>query len=250
MDDPNFVPPAWSPDSRQIAFAGFASGGRRGILVADVATPDSTRYVAGDRTGAGFPAWSPDGQWIAFRATPEGRTLLVVVRPDGSSWRELRSVDGVVDSFTQIGWSPDGRLVYHRQHEGQTVVAVYDLATDTETVVSDPTWYADAPSWSSDGTRIAYHQEQPSGGDVGEATRELVIATADGTQREVRGPITDCLAKFSPDSRFLIAYAPGCFSASAIVVVDAFDPAAPVRTITLPNSIVGAPSWQRVDDGR
>jgi hypothetical protein len=211
--------------------------------VASVETGEA-RYVAGDGQEAGFHVWSPDGQWIAYRTMFEGRTALWIVHPDGTGSRELVSSEGEVNAFTQIGWSPDSRaLVYHRPHEqfgDQTVVAVYDLAAG-EHVVSSPDRYANAPTWSPDGSLIAYMVEIPDEGDA--LHRELVVATADGRDHRPLGPVADCVAFWSPDGRFLISYAPGCFNDRIVIVpVDGGSP----RTVTLPRSIVGAPSWQRV----
>lgn len=244
LEGPPHVPPAWSPDSRSIAYPGWAPTGQTGIYIASVET-GLTRHVAGTDASAGYPAWSPDGRWIAFRADVDGRTRLKIVSPGGGDVRELTSTDGSANAFTQIAWSPDGsKLVYHRPWEeaaGQTVVAVYDLEHQAERRVSEGKRHADAPTWSTDGQRIAYMEEVP--GDGTDFYRNLIIASADGRDHRNRGRVADCIAVWSPDSRFLLSYAPGCFNEELVVVPVEGGPAIP---ISLPDSIVGSPSWQRL----
>ena len=56
-------------------------------------------------------AWSPDGAWIAYVVD---RTLLRVVRPDGTGDRLLSRIeDSDTIGFWQPAWTPDGsRIVY------------------------------------------------------------------------------------------------------------------------------------------
>jgi dipeptidyl aminopeptidase/acylaminoacyl peptidase len=241
LADPSHVPPAWSPDSRHIAYSTTTLGGS-GIHVASVAEGEA-RYVAGSGQGAGFPVWSPDGQWIGFRAAFDGRTRLTVVRPDGTDQRELVSIAGIEDAFTQIAWSPDStRLVYHRPHPDKPrIVAVVDLA-GTERQLSPDGVTSGVPTWSPDGRRIAYLEEFDLGGD--KYDERLVVIAPDGADRRDFGPVASCVAWWSPDSRYLISYGEECFAAEvALIPVDGDEP---IQTVQLARSIVGAPSWQRI----
>ena len=96
--------PAWSPDSRQIAFVRWGSGCRRfggsGGCGSDVfaANADGSNHRQLNRVtdqSADQPAWSPDGSWISWRAvdptgsrgdaaTSHGITL---EHPDGTGER-------------------------------------------------------------------------------------------------------------------------------------------------------------------
>ncbi len=240
----NHVPPAWSPDSRSIAVADHGPGSTATIFVASVDGGDA-RHVGG--AGAGYPAWSPDGQWIAYRSDRDGRTRLMLIRPDATGEREVSRVPDLVNAFTQIAWSPDStRLVYHRpEPPSENVIAVYHLATDRERIVSPLDVHSDAPTWSNDGTRIAYMTEVP---DANGVHHELFVVDAGGQNRRPMGPVAGCSAWWSPDDRYVISYAPGCFNDRIVIVpVDSDEP---TRTVELPGSIVGAPSWQRVAEDR
>jgi Tol biopolymer transport system component len=76
--------PAWSPDSRQIAFS-FAAGHRRGEIA--VINDDGSHLHSLNATGI-QPSWSPDGRWIVFSNAPSVYSLrhgnLEVMRPNGS----------------------------------------------------------------------------------------------------------------------------------------------------------------------
>lgn len=238
------MPPAWSPDSRSIAYPAWsAAENDYGIYVASVDT-GKVRNVAQTENSSGFAAWSPDGQWIAYREAFGDRTRLSIVRPDGRDPRELRSAAGDVDAFTQLAWAPDSSaLVYHRPPEEVSVKAaiyIFDLANG-ERQLSRRGRVAYTPTWSTDGTRIAYYEEIAE--STGELHYELVISTVDGRDHQNLGRLGDCVALWSPDSRYLISYEKGCFT-DQLVVITVADGS--VRTIDLPGDMAGAPSWQRV----
>jgi Tol biopolymer transport system component len=253
-----YLPPTWSPDSASIAYAAWRPKGPRGIFVASVQTGEAS-YVAGagdmpdnqhgwdPRRVAAFPAWSPDGRWIAYHSFVGPRTRLMIVRPDGSGQRELVSVEGDADAFNQMTWSPDSSAVaYHRPHgaSGGLVVATFDLAHG-ERQISRPDRSAHSPTWSTDGTRIAYIEERL---DAAEGTNgELMIATADGRDVRSLGEVVRRVSSWSPDSQFLIGYNPveNPSRPGSEVVIVPID-GRPVRAVPLPGEIFGTPTWQRV----
>jgi TolB protein len=71
--------PAWSPDSRRIAF----NGGRLSVINAN------GRHLRSLRVYGSSPSWSPDGKWIAFESTG-GSEALAEIRPDGSGFHVIR----------------------------------------------------------------------------------------------------------------------------------------------------------------
>jgi len=64
--------PAWSPDSRQIAY----NGGRLSVINVNGGRPRSLRVYGSS------PSWSPDGRWIVFESTAKNEEL-AEIRPDG-----------------------------------------------------------------------------------------------------------------------------------------------------------------------
>jgi dipeptidyl aminopeptidase/acylaminoacyl peptidase len=123
-DDARFAP-AWSPDSRRIAYVSNASDyWRDDVWVVDVAT-GRARQVSRSLMAASTPAWSPDGQtlavlgtarsgywyedlqdiWILDVATGAERTVAMQVH--ATDW--LHSLPVI--------WSGDGRHLYFAYHE-------------------------------------------------------------------------------------------------------------------------------------
>ncbi|MBN1437905.1 MAG: PD40 domain-containing protein [Anaerolineales bacterium] len=115
----NAANPAWSPDSRKIAWQLFGlPGGQDGssaVAILDFDTLTVTQLhtypILGGGIGNRNLAWSPDGRWLAV-ANPAERTedkkvSLWVLSPDGTEEHHLGGGDLPV-------WSPDGSmLLYH-----------------------------------------------------------------------------------------------------------------------------------------
>ncbi|HET7489758.1 MAG TPA: hypothetical protein VFJ85_17660 [Acidimicrobiales bacterium] len=154
---------SWSPDGTRIA---TASGG---ILRVAAADGSGEHVVPGTGDSTYDPKWSPDGKLIAY-----GRGgALYTVAADGQASPTL------VDARAGYhAWAPDGRLSAMR--DGSLVVYQRD---GTERVLATSTWEP-APSWSPDGSRVAYF------------TNEVMVVGADGTGgRAVTGV---CCAAASP----------------------------------------------------
>jgi Tol biopolymer transport system component/DNA-binding winged helix-turn-helix (wHTH) protein len=105
------VHPAWSPDSRSIA---YHSSLRGGIWV----TPTEGGPARQIATFGSRPAWSPDGQWIAFQSDeflnevgqPGSRLWLAAA--GGGEPRPLTSPGAPPGGHGRPLWSPDSSLVY------------------------------------------------------------------------------------------------------------------------------------------
>jgi sugar lactone lactonase YvrE len=127
-------PPQWSPDGTRLVFARQLIGPRD----ADGYCQSTIYTVGSDGTGlhalvpkelhALNPHWSPDGTRIAFHsadmrptsspdADPQTLTDVYTIRPDGTDLRRLTS-DGVSSG---PAWTQDGRIVYLRWLEPQTL---------------------------------------------------------------------------------------------------------------------------------
>jgi len=122
--------PAWSPDSRKIAWQLFGdqtgSDGWSGVAVLDLDALEVMllhRYPipGGSTIGNYHLAWSPDGTWLAVANQAElaqdGTVSLWVMRPDGSEEHHIGNGDRPV-------WSPDGEALIFRATSGVFAVKV------------------------------------------------------------------------------------------------------------------------------
>jgi Tol biopolymer transport system component len=114
---------ALSPDGRRLAFVS-TRGGHAEIWVADLSTGSASNVT--NHAGGHFrPAWSPDGEWLAFSSD---RDLPIARRPNGFE---------IIQRTELYVARADGSGLRQLTHTGS---------------------YAGSPSWSADGTRIAFYQ--------------------------------------------------------------------------------------------
>jgi len=147
---------------------GLAANGRVAFLSngqIHAANPDGSNPIQltfGTRTAA-MPVWSRDGTRIAYKlispaSTPEEPTLfgdLIVVNADGSN---PITIEPETKGMSPAVWSPDGRWLLYSRLEG-TVDQIYVAAADGSsppTRVGNPATVNWAPTFSPDGTKIAF----------------------------------------------------------------------------------------------
>src|SRR6476469_10986446 len=159
--------PAWSPDGTKLAFVSRANNGRQEIYVAnaDGSTPIrlTTDPDASDLNDIG-PTWSPDGNKIAWQRCPLGGTFHDIFIMDA------------------VDLDHDGN--------GDHRVKITDLVGSNIT--------AGRPSWSPDGTKIAFTRGFAGG------SNQIAIMNADGSNQAPvpttgSGPNADDDAAWSPD---------------------------------------------------
>jgi dipeptidyl aminopeptidase/acylaminoacyl peptidase len=100
--------PAWSPDGRQIVYAG-----EHGLVIQTLDGEVSYQITADGRdTG---PVWSPDGSRVAFTRRQHDHWEVYVVDAGGGNLARLTEtperLDGQPGSSAAPAWSPDGRSI-------------------------------------------------------------------------------------------------------------------------------------------
>jgi len=102
--------PSWSPDGTRVAFRVMAGAGVSRLHI--VTLSDRARDVVVDVGGwMGRPLWSPDGKRLAVRHSVEDRTVLEVMRDDGSERREVAASADANEVAGVIGWLSERKLL-------------------------------------------------------------------------------------------------------------------------------------------
>ncbi|NLX10182.1 MAG: hypothetical protein GXY36_11040 [Chloroflexi bacterium] len=155
--------PAWSPDGSRIAFASHRDGNwELYILQVDNGALTRLTYTPGFE---GAPTWSPDGAFIAYEGYSDDTQDLDIYIISADPARAAR--EGALRVTYRPGpdiepaWSPQGRqIAYVSARDGRQDIFVLNLDNPTEDLAVNLTNTPDAdenyPTWSLDGTRIAY----------------------------------------------------------------------------------------------
>ena len=178
------VMPAWSP-TRRLAFVRLVTGDTVTVSTIYAVTPGGRpeKLILGSSDVT--PSWSPDGRSIAFARLENGQPKLFLADADGSNVRSL----GLGGS--QPAWSPDSqRLAFVSAADGYGATCggggcapngeLYTVRSDGSGLTRLTRTKADEghPTWSPDGSRIAF----TSGYDLASSGHYpwLMIVPADG----------------------------------------------------------------------
>ena len=191
---------SWSPDCRRMV---FRAGSTLWVANGD-GTGDLPFLTA--QHGLNAPVWSPDSQWIAFSqgAIVEGERAshIFMILPNGLGLAQITH-GNVLDQ--EPTWSPDeGRIAFARrmrvtEDDGSVrfehrIVAV-DLLDGAEQVISASAESLSAPSWSPDGSAIAYR--------IGDELR--MVRLDDLSESELLDGVVGGSGSWSPDGSAIAA---------------------------------------------
>ncbi|RZV34855.1 MAG: Tol-Pal system beta propeller repeat protein TolB [Chromatiales bacterium] len=144
--------PAWSPDSRQLAYVSF-EGNKSSIFVQTLRT--GNRFNVSSKPGInGAPSFSPDGRKLVVTLGGVDGNLDIHVLDINSRETTRLTTHRAID--TEGTWSPDGRYIYFTSDRsgGPQVYRVSARGGTPERVTFEGSYNA-RPRLSPDGKRMA-----------------------------------------------------------------------------------------------
>jgi len=180
----NDIQPSLSPDGRYIAFVSDRNG-NYDVYVTSAASNGPLWQVTATGTDEMSPAWSYDSKKLAYCAkTPAGE------------W-EVWTYDIANQTRTNLGpgmnpkWHPKQMLIayqriYNVNGVSSSICTIDESGRNLRVIAQADKWAAIQPSWSPNGTRIAF-SVYTGGGNIEPTTEgdDIYVINADGTH-EIR----------------------------------------------------------------
>ncbi len=151
-DDEPIMSPAWSPDSRRIAYVSF-DGNHSSIRVQTLRTGNFIKVS--EKPGInGAPAFSPDGRQLVLTLGGVDGNLDIHVLDINSRQSRRITTHRAID--TEGSWSPDGRYIYFTSDRsgGPQIYRVSASGGTPERVTFEGSYNA-RPRLSPDGKKLA-----------------------------------------------------------------------------------------------
>jgi len=188
--------PAWSSDTRSIAFTSYAGSGYPYLYRLFPFERRPMQLLAGYPGINTSPAWSPDGRFLALTLSKDGSPKIYLLTLANGALRRLTTWSGI---DTEPTWSPTGReIAFVSDRSGSAQVYVMDVeGTNVRRLTQSG--FNTQPRWSPKGDVIAFTSRQ--------GTHDIWAVTADGSgmlRRLTDGPGSNEGASWAPNGRHLV----------------------------------------------
>ena len=190
--------PSFSPDGREVTYFQDRDSPIQGDIWAVTLASGDKRQLTFDDVDARHPVWMPDGSGVVFSSGRRGGLTLWQAPATGGEPRPLTTGTGE-DSEAAI--SADGRRLIYTNARNLLRIMWLDPATNTRRQLFETRAVATHPSFSPDGSRVAFFHGQPK-------ELRLAIVGADGTgMRDLTdGTPATVLPEWSRDGRSIHYY--------------------------------------------
>ncbi len=188
------ISPAWSPDSRKLAYVSFQTG--KPVIYVRTLSTKEVIPVASFKGSNSAPAWSPDGKQLAVVLSRSGLQQIYLIDADGSNLRRLTTSNGIDTNPT---FSPDGRHLYFTSDRGGSpqVYRVAPSGGEPERVTFSGD-YNVRPAISPDGNMLAYVARRDG------RYRIAVLDLSNRNERVLTNSANDDSPSFAPNGRFIL----------------------------------------------
>jgi TolB protein len=124
------------------------------------------RQMTDDESSVRGGVWSPDGRQIAYTVSNKSGTSIWVMNFDGSNPHQVTHLTPQQGAAQMPAWSPDNQLLAFQANattpRTKATLWILDLRTSAarEVLPHDNGFRDEAPSWFSDGKRLAFQSNR------------------------------------------------------------------------------------------
>ena len=121
-NDP-IISPAWSPDSKKVAYVSFETGMAK-VYIQDIATGERELAIE-NSSQISSPSWSPDGKFLSLTMFQDGNAEIYILNLKN---RNLTRLTNHFSIDTESSWSPKGsKIMFTSGRSGSPQLYEIDL---------------------------------------------------------------------------------------------------------------------------